>query len=373
VKDESALRLRLHEELDSVDFGPAPVEPVFRRYRATRLRQLATVAGTALAVAAVAAALAARGPAQPRPHVTPVGGAAGGGIFASGRIGRQAWRMAAADLAAPGRRCLPGVVFNGQNGDLLLGGIPPGLALGDAGFLAQPLGIPGGITFLRLRPGMRDLTVSLGDRTTLSIAARVVTLCGRRFRLAGFVYPAQGVRQVTARAASGREVFFRPDPYLFNPRGNLMAEGWFNYQGLTNDAAAGTIGSGRIHGTAWRASVTLGSNGECFLADIGPGNGSSVSLCQPVSAPAGTASLGPIGYARAPGILLWYMGTVNIGTAYATAHLSDGTAERIFPAVVGGRNYVAVGFASPVRLIELTLYNARGRVLAKITNIPPFK
>jgi len=36
LTDEESLRRRLHAEADQAEVGPAPVEAVFRRYRAAR-------------------------------------------------------------------------------------------------------------------------------------------------------------------------------------------------------------------------------------------------------------------------------------------------------------------------------------------------
>jgi hypothetical protein len=64
------------------------------------------------------------------------------------------------------------------------------------------------------------------------------------------------------------------------------------------------------------------------------------------------------------------MGTVRARTAYLRAHLSSGRVIRLVPAVVGGREYIAVGVREGVRMTRLTLYGAHGQVLADLTSLP---
>src|SRR5437660_1240002 len=150
--DESALRRRLREEVDLAEISPAPVEVVFRRRRAVRARRLALVSSGAAVIAAAAGVLAVSpGRTLHAPH-----GRAGGGVFASGTAHGRVWRLAAVNLADPGYRCLPGIVVNGQNGDLLQPGFAPGLALGNVAFWASYPGRPAaGYAFLQPPPAVR--------------------------------------------------------------------------------------------------------------------------------------------------------------------------------------------------------------------------
>ena len=155
LTDEETLRRRLHAEADQAEVGPAPVEAVFRRYRAARTRRLsALAAGTSVLAAAVTVLVisAPGGPAGGPPGLSEPPHA---GVFAAGTANGKRWSLAAVNLADPGYRCLPGVVVNGQNGDLLQPGFLAGLALGNAGFLAVSPGRPAaGYAFLWLRPGV---------------------------------------------------------------------------------------------------------------------------------------------------------------------------------------------------------------------------
>jgi hypothetical protein len=212
---------------------------------------------------------------------------------------------------------------------------------------------------------------SLGDGTRLDLRPVTVSVCGQRFRLAGFRWPRQGVTRITARSAQGRQVGYTPPAAIFDPASPLQSGSWVNVQGVTGNAADGVIGSGRIGGTPWRMGVTLGAEGECFTAYLGsPGARGSASICAPVSAPPRGATLTSVPYARQSGTVVWYMGTVNGRTAYLRAHLSDGRTIRLAPANLGGRLYIAVGVRDGVRPTRLTLYSADGQVLAGLTSLP---
>jgi hypothetical protein len=379
LPDEPALRQRLHEEIDLAEVGPAPVEAVFRRCRAARARRLTLITAGAAVIAAALGVLAVRAPgwpggAPPGPSARPSSGTtintsntpARGGIFASGTANGRVWRLAAVNLADPGYRCLPGVVLDGQNGDLLQPGFLPGLPLGNAAFLAVYPGRPAaGFAFLHLRPGVSRVTAELGDGTRRGLRPVTVTVCGQQFRLVGFRYPRQGVTRITARSAQRRQIAYTPLSDIFNPASNLQAGTWFNDQAATGSVASGDIGSGSIGGTSWRMQVTLGPSGECFDEAVG-----GTSICTTVGAPPKGASLT---FAMRAGAVILYTGTVNARTAYLQAHLSNGARRRLVPAVVGGRKYFALAVAERVKPTRLTLYDTHRHVLADITSFPPVK
>ena len=373
LTDEESLRRWLHAEADQAEVGPAPVEAVFRRYRAARTRRLAVLgAGAALLATAVAVLIIrpSGGPAGKPPGLS---APTGSGVFATGTANGKRWWLAAVNLANYGPFCLPGVVVNGQNGDLLQPGFLRGLDIGNVAFLAPDPGRPAaGFAFLRLRPGVTSLAASLGDGTRLDLRPVTVTACGQHFRLAGFRWPRQGVTRITARSAQGHLVGYTPPAEIFDPASPFQAGTWVNVQGEAGNAAGGEIGSGRIGGTSWRMDVTLGPEGECFTAHLGqPGGLGSASVCAPVSAPPRGAALTSVPYARQAGAVVWYMGIVSGRTAYLKAHLSDGRTARLAPEVVGGRLYIAVAVRDGVRLTRLTLYRADGQVLADVTSLPP--
>ncbi len=370
--DEAVLRRRLHAELDLADPGPAPISAVCRRSKAVRARRLAVAVSGAVVIAAAAGVMAIRasgGPTGVSP--APTGALSHGRAFATGTANGRHWRLAVVNLAIPGW-CLPGVLLNGQNGDLLQPGFLPGMDLGNAAFLAPNPGRPGiGFAFLRLRQGVHDVTAVLGDGTRLRLRPVTVPLCGQRFRLAGFESPRQGVERIVARSAQGRRVSYTPMADLFNPASPFQTGTWINVQAATGDAASGEIGSGRIGGTPWRMRVTLGPAGECFTSSAGPTRqGASASVCRPVGPSPVRAALAVLPYATPTGTLLWYEGTVSARTAQVRARLSDGRTISMSPAVVGGRKYIALGTSGRVRLTRLVLYDSHQRVLSAVTSLP---
>jgi hypothetical protein len=368
LTDEAAFRRWLHEEADLAEVGPAPVEAVFRRCRAARTRRLSALGAGAAALAAAAAVLVIRAPGGPAARPPGLSPPPGSGVFAAGTADGKPWRLAAVNLADVRPWCLPGVVVNGRSGDLLQPGFLPGLDVGNVAFLAVSPGRPAaGFAFVRLRPGVTSLTASLGDGSRLDLRPVTVSVCGQRFRLAGFRWPGQGVTRITARSAQGHQISYTPPAGIFDPASPFQDGTWVNVQGTAANAAAGEIGSGRAGGTPWRMDVTLGPEGECFTAHLGrPGDLGSASVCAPVGAPPRGAALTSVPFARQAGVVVWYMGTVSGRTAYLRAHLSDGRTARLVPVLVGGRQYVAVGVREGVRLTRLTLYRADGQQLAEV-------
>jgi hypothetical protein len=372
VSDEADLSRRLSEEIDLPDFGPAPVDAVFRGSRVIARRRLAGIACAAAALAVVAGVLAARtgaghggGPGSGT-TISPAGG-----MFASGSIGGHRWRLAVANLADPGRACLPGVVLNSGNGDLLQPGFVRNFALGNVGFLEPNPGRPGpGWAFVWLRPGVHDVAAVFSGGRRQPLRVVTVAACGQRFRLAGLGFP-HSVLRITALSAQGRRTSYAPPPDLFNPASGLQDGQWFNIEGATSPAVSGIVAAGRTHGIAWQVRVTLGPNGECFGVEIPPSS-RSASICSTIGEPPRVSSLMPVPYAvGSRRLLIWYPGVVNARTAYAVARLSDGTTRRLVPAIVGGRTYLALGTDGRATLVRLTLYDSHGHMLGSATAVTP--
>lgn len=372
VSDEADLSRRLHEEIDLPDFGPVPVDAVFRRSRVVARRRLAGIACAAAALAVVAGVLAARTGADRggRPGsgttISPAGG-----VFASGSLGGHRWRLAVANLADPGRACLPGVVLNSGNGDLLQPGFVPKFPLGNVGFLEPTPGNPGpGWAFVWLRPGVHDVAAVFRGGRRLPLRAVAVAACGKRFRLAGLGFP-HAVLRITALSGQGQRTSYAPPPDLFNPASGLQDGQWFNIEGATSPAVSGIVAAGRTRGTRWQLRVTLGPDGECFGVEIPPGS-RSASICGTIAEPPRISNLMPVPYATGPRrLLIWYPGVVNPRTAYAVARLSDGTMRRLVAAIVGGRTYLALGTDRRATLVKLTLYDSHGRALGSASAVTP--
>jgi hypothetical protein len=121
--DERTIR-RLHGELGSLEISPPPVTAVTRRGKAIRARRRALAGGCAAVVAVAVLAgrlISAPGPAPARVTLHTPNASASGGVFASGTADGKPWRLAVRNINAdPGTRwCLPAVMFNGRDGDVL--------------------------------------------------------------------------------------------------------------------------------------------------------------------------------------------------------------------------------------------------------------
>ena len=122
--DHEQLIRQLRDELGSLEVPPAPVIAVTQRGKAIRARRRALAAGFAAVVAV--ALLAARfigapGPGPGTVTLNQPSPRAPGGVFALGTANGKPWQLAVRNIAAdPGTRwCLPAVMFNGLDGDVL--------------------------------------------------------------------------------------------------------------------------------------------------------------------------------------------------------------------------------------------------------------
>lgn len=411
---ERELRARLHGELTRVRPPAPPVDAVLTRGRALRARRRRR-AGAGLAVlAAAAVGVALTAPGAPPSHRAPTvtlnvpDPRAPGGVFASGTAAGRPWRLAARDIADPGPDCLPAVLLDGHDGDLLAAGrtgpVPP---ITNVAFLTQAPARPGAaFVFVQLRPDVTRVTARLGSGRTLVVRPVTVTRCGEPFRLAGFASGPRGVRVITAYARTGGREDYTPPPGTFGqpilPPGRVSAGLWSNSGAGTRVDAAGRIGSGRIGRLSWTVSVTLGGEGQCYLgASHGkvaatrgagapgwstrttsiPATGapqppatavtrSSVE-CQPPQAPPRHAGLSwlPIDVLTGHQIA-GFAGTLSSRTSYLVATMADGSTRRLTPAVVAGRKYFALVVRPGARAVRLTLYDGTGHRFATTTFSP---
>ena len=404
ILDEQVLSRRLHEDLDPLAAPPAPVGPVRRRGRAIRARRWAAAASGLLAgAAAVALVVSAQtGAPAARPAAARTGAAtsspgpartsspsgvrnaappSGGSIFATGTAGGAAWQLSLRDIAGHGSSCLPAVMLNGTDGDLLSG--PPNVSTGiiSTAFLDHAPGHPGaGYAALQVGPAVTRLTTTFRNGTTLAVHPVIRRACGQRLHLAGFAYPASGVAQITAYsggqlASMAREtvpasMFSGPGSAAGQPALRLVPGVWAHLGATPAATAAGVIGSGPVGGRRWRVTVTLGAAGECFAASSFGTSYSSSSACQPIGLPPATAALRPVVLTAQPRVVA-YAGPVSARTATAVATLSDGTSQRIRPATVAGRRYLALAVPAGATLARVTLRDGSGHAFATVTAIPP--
>jgi hypothetical protein len=406
ILDEQALSERLHQDLGAVAPPPAPVGAVRRRGRAIRARRWAAAgSGLMAGAAAVAIAVSAQtGSPATRPAAARTGAAAspagspspagivnsatppGGSVFAAGMADGASWQLSVRNIAGSGSGCLAAVMLNGTDGDLLSAAPATPAGMTDIAFLDNLAGGSGpGYAALQVAPGVTRLTAIFRDGSRLDLQPVTVRVCGREMHLAGFAYPASGVAQITASAggqlaAASRET---PPPSLFHggsdsggqaasaPGLRLVAGVWAHAGASPAVAAAGTAGSGRLGAARWRVTVTLGPAGECFTgAAFGGGPYSSSSACVPLGLPPATAALHPVVLTAQPRVVA-YAGLVSTRTATAVATLSDGTSERIRPAIIAGRRYLALAVPAGSTLTRVTLRDASGHAFASVTAIPP--
>ena len=286
------LRQQLHGTLDAVAAPAAPVGAVRRRGRAIRARRW-TAAGAGLMAGAAAVTIvvsvqtgspAARAAARTGAAASPAGSQSaagilnsatppGGRVFAAGVADGAAWQLSVRNLAGNGSGCLPAVMLNGADGDLLSAppATPAGLA--DVAFLDHvPGGSGAGYAALQVAPAVTRLTAIFRNGTRLGLHPVTVHACGREMHLAGFAYPASGVAQISTYAGGQLAAMSQETPpaSLFQGAGDSggqaasspglrLVPGVWEHAGATPAvAAAGTAGSGRLGTARWRVTVTLG-------------------------------------------------------------------------------------------------------------------
>jgi hypothetical protein len=380
--EERALRGRLREEFGALEISPAPVLRVTGRGRGVRARRRAMAAGT-VALAALAVVAAARfghpAPAHPVTLNSP-NPAAPGGVFASGTADGKHWALAVRNIAAAGsHRCVPAVMFNGRDGDVLFK-VGPGVpSFGNPALLAHIPGFPGiGVIFTQVTPG--DSTLAGSSPRGWRIAARAVPVraCGKSFNLAGFAFasPRNAPTEIGTYGKYGLDeglvLNVATDASLFGPAAPGI---WVNLDKTRADIAATEaatpIGTGTVYGQIWHIRVSLGLYGQCYTATLRtPGHGRGQgSTCVPVAAPPRTAMLAAIPVSGAQAQLPGYAGLVSPRTAYAYASISDGTTHRLVPVRVAGRAYIAIVAPPGCVLTSLSLFDAGGHLFANSSKL----
>ena len=382
--DDQTIQRRLHAAFGSLEISPAPVVAVTRRGKAIRARRRAVAGGfAAVAVAAVLAVRAAQGPAPATVTVNAPRPGAPGGVFASGTADGMPWRMAVRNIAAdPGTRwCLPAVMFNGHDGDVLYNSGPGAPSFGKPAFYPDIPGFPGvGAVFTQVAPEVTRLAATFPGGRRLAVRPVWVQACGQRFHLAGFVFarPGRGVSTLTTYSKSGLGESLRVN---FRAAGAHAVPGlWADWDAARADIAASraemSIGTGTVAGMIWRIKTGLGVFGQCYTAQLRAirhgryGRGQS-SECVPVAAPPRTITLSWVSVPGATTNLTGYAGLVNPRTRSVLVSISDGTTRTVRPVTVTGRAYVAFVVPPGCHVIRLSLTQAGGAVYATTSALPP--
>jgi hypothetical protein len=330
------------------------------------------VAGAAAAVVALlpggpsvrtAPPPATSGSSTSRPDVTNYPAPAGWDLFAAGTANGHPWRLNVSDVADSGGACLPAVVLNGQDADLLVppsGLVPPA---GAPSVLTGTTDTPGvSFAFFQVPVSVTRLDVSAGPAMRLTLTPVTETVCGQRLRLAGFGFdPADPVRLTAYPPGAGYTLpasLIKPSPY---PR--QLDGQWQNLDPSASLGAPRRVTGGTIAGHPWSIDLQLGGKGECF------------SLNVPPAADTGTTTCGMlvVGDKR----LLYELPSVHIGatTLYGwvsplstqdfgqvSIKLANGRTMTLTPVTVSGLSLLAFATASPA--IRFTFKDAAGNVIS---------
>lgn len=378
--DEQTIRQRLRAEIGSVEISPAPVISMTQRGRAIRARRRALSAGTAALV--VAAVLAARFIAAPGPAPNPVtlnapNPSAPGGVFASGTAEGKPWRLAVRNIAAdPGTPwCLPAVMLNGGNGNVLFGTAQGNPSFGHPAFLRDIPGLPGiGAIVTQVAPEVNRLVATLPGGRELTVRPVRMSACSQSFYLAGFLFadPRHGVSELTAYSRLGfvKSLFLTDTATGWSLFGTTPPGIWANLDKSRADIAASQadqlIGTGTVAGTTWHIRTGLGLFGQCYTVTV-RGGGHSYQ-CVPVAAPPRTLAMDFVPIPGARSQLAGYAGLVSPRTASVVADFSSGPPHTYKPVNVDGRKYVAI-VAPPDNVVTLVgLFDSGGRQFASVTS-----
>ena len=366
---EAGLRERVHLLLQAVEPPMAPVDSIIRRGRARRLRRAGAVAGSLGLAGIIAAATlllppdAAVPPHPPLPVTVPASGIAGpGGVFASGTADGHAWRLAVENVADPGYRCLPAITVNGTDANLAQPN-PRNYAATAFGPAAPGLGF----AYVQLPAGVAGIVLDGQE----SVPAVTATVCGLRYRLAGFAYRLAHRPQVTAIGAAASY----PLPSV-GSLGTTTAAAGQNYGVWTNvgtpgaETEQGIVASGR----GWSITVLLDAGGDCYHYESMTTPGTpQIGACGPVSTPAGPETIMALSLSYAPAGFhgpTGYAVQVSPETNRLRVTLSDGSTRLVTPRVVGGRKYAAFAVGTWLRLDRLTWLDAAGKAFASTTALP---
>jgi hypothetical protein len=378
--DGRLVRQRLHEEFGALEISPPPVLRVTGRGRGIRARRRALAAGTAVLAALAVVAAAHLSPKTASPATVTLNQpnpAAPGGVFASGTAHGKPWALAVRDIAGAGSgRCLPAVMFNGRDGDVLFKVARGTPSFGNPAFLAGISGFPGiGAVFTQVPSDTTRLVLGFAGGMRVSARPVRVRACGTVFNLAGLVF-ADTRRTPTGIATYTRfgldeRLVLDSNAAVWTVFGPSTRGIWVNLDKSRADIAASQaavpIGAGTVAGQAWHIRVSLGLYGQCYTATLrilGYGH-TRRSECVPVAVPPRTFAVTAVPVPDAQGRLPGYAVLVNPRTAHVLASINNGSTVRLVPARVAGRAYVAVVAPAGCALNWLKLVDSAGHTFAQ--------
>jgi len=386
LTDDQRMRQRLHEEFGELEISPAPVLRVTGRGRGVRARRRALAGFTVIlaALAVVAAAhLSTKTATASGVTLNAPNPAAPGGVFASGTADGKPWALAVRNIADAGsHRCLPAVMFNGRDGDVLFEVAKGTPSFGNPALVSGISGFPGiGAVFTQVAPGTTRLAVSFPGGRQVSARPVRVRACGTSFNLAGLAFAdaRRTPTEIATYSSFGLSdgLILDSNAAVWTVFGPTSPGIWINLDKSRADIAASQaatpIGAGTVTGQAWHVRVSLGLYGQCYTAALrrpGQGRGRG-TRCVPVAAPPRVAALT---FLRVPGALTQlpgYAGLVTPRAAKVVVSVDNGTSLTIRPVSVAGRAYIAFAVPAGCHPYLLSLYDAAGHRIATSTALPP--
>lgn len=364
---------------------PAPLDSIIRRGKGIRLRRtVAAVGGLGLGgIIAAATVLAPPStPAQPEPTLpamVPASGTAGpGGVFASGTVDGHAWQLAVQDIADPGYGCIPAITINGTDADPVYPSPENGadVALGPA----EP-GV--GFAFVQLPADVEGLVLDGRE----SLPATTATVCGQRYRVAGFAFRLTHQPQINVvRARPGwprlrmsgandaQDLLVVSQLPLISTATGPMSQtyGMWNNVGATGaETASAVLASGQD----WSLQLLFSPGGDCYEFSAPSPDHPDMGSCGPISTPGGAETIMALPSSYPPGAdngATGYALQVSPVTAHLRATFSDGSTRLVTPRVVDGRRYAAFAVGTSLRLKRLTWLNAAGKEIASTAALPRY-
>lgn len=345
-----------------------------RRTRITATTFLACATGAVVVAVLLPshAALSHPSPGHPPPvHVvtalTRTAGA--GGVFARGTAAGRSWQLAVRDIADPGYQCQPGVTLNGTDAVPVFPGVPLPLetSVGNPAFIVPGSWLPGaGFAFVQVRADASQIQMTPAGASRSEVAPVTVTVCGMRFRLAGFGYPLASQVRLQASFTDRPDSSYTVPSTLSQPQPSLAAPQdvgiWQSLDTVHSQLATATLAAGRTFGLPWSIKVAFGTAGDCFTLstsyldeNAADPKAERIGTCGPISTPQGPDTIValPLAFPEASGVGTGFAVSAAAGTSKLVAVFTDDGAEIVHPVAVDGREYAAFFVPTPDHLVQL--------------------